>query len=356
MSNEFIVPTGRIIKEYLDEYNISQKELAARLGMSQKHISNLLNSKSRLTEEVAIRLESIFKDIPASYWLNLESKYREYIAREEEDEKLRNCDLDSIANKFKFKEVFSGLDWDIVKQAKEMLRILKISDFKNFKTAYSNVLVEFMEDGGDLEPIIVWLNLCEEEIEIQNGKLDDVKYSRKNLVESLLLFKKIALIETADAIIKNCKKICNKVGIYLVINEAITNSKIRGALTTYHDHPAIYLSGRFKTHDHIWFAFMHEIGHLLKHYEMKETIISYEPSIDIKSSEKEEEANEFARNFFIEPYAYRQFIQQHDFTEKGVRIFAANQKVLPGIVVARLQHDKYLEMSQLNQLKNRIIL
>lgn len=92
----------------------------------------IVNGKSRLTEEVAIKLEPIIKNVPASYWLNIESKYREYIAREDIEERLRNSDLKSIADSFKFKEVFKGLDWDIEKQAKEMLKILKISDFNNF--------------------------------------------------------------------------------------------------------------------------------------------------------------------------------------------------------------------------------
>ena len=30
MNTEFIVPTGKIIKEYLEEYGINQKELSAR--------------------------------------------------------------------------------------------------------------------------------------------------------------------------------------------------------------------------------------------------------------------------------------------------------------------------------------
>lgn len=86
---------------------------------------------------------------------------------------------------------------------------------------------------------------------------------------------------------------------------------------------------------------------------MKETIISFENDKDVNSTEKEEEANEFARNFFIELNVYKQFLQQNDFSEKEIRKFASGQNVLPGIVVARLQHDKYIEMSQLNYLKNK---
>lgn len=83
MSNEFLVPTGNIIKEYLEEYGISQKDLSARIGMSEKHISNVINSNARLTEEFALKLEKILMGVPASYWLNYEAKYREQLARQE---------------------------------------------------------------------------------------------------------------------------------------------------------------------------------------------------------------------------------------------------------------------------------
>ena len=84
-NKEFIVPVGSVIKEYLEEYGISQKELAVRLGMSEKHVSNFMNAKSRLTEEVAIKLESVIPDVKAGYWLNYESRYREYLARRKMD-------------------------------------------------------------------------------------------------------------------------------------------------------------------------------------------------------------------------------------------------------------------------------
>ena len=51
MSNEFLVPTGKIIKEYIKEYGITQKELSKRIGISEKHISHLFNGDNRLTEE-----------------------------------------------------------------------------------------------------------------------------------------------------------------------------------------------------------------------------------------------------------------------------------------------------------------
>jgi len=351
MNTEFIVPSGRIIKEYLDEYGINQKELSTRIGMSEKHISNFLNGKTRLTEDFALKLEKVLVGIPASYWLNYETKYREKLAREKEKYHISKYDLVSIAKKFKFKEVFAGLSLSLTEQAIEMLKLLKISDFSNFDSVYSNLLAyNFMEDGGEKESIVVWLKLCESEIEIQNNVLDDIKYKKKELKSNLNKFKLIANNSNLDSSINSCRKLCNRLGIYLVFCESITNSKVRGALTTYKDHPAIYLSNRFKRHDYIWFAFIHEIAHLLLHYTKNETIISFD-DLDDATNDKEQEANEFARDFFINPEDYREFIKQNEFTKEKIVQFAIKQNVQPGIAVARLQHDGHIGYDKFSYLR-----
>lgn len=351
VSNEIIVPTGKIIKNYLSENDINQKELSARIGISEKHISNIINGNSRLTEEFALKLEKVLLGVPASYWLNYEMKYREKIARDLESTKFDLVSLEKIATRFKFKEVFSGLDLTLLEQALEMLKLLKISDFKYFESAYANLSVDFMEDGGEKEAIAIWLNLCEAEILIQNSDLEDIKYSQKELENSLEKFKLLAFNSATNLSLKSCVKLCNKLGIYLVVCGAIKNSKVRGALTNYKDHPTIYISGRFKSHDNIWFALMHEIGHLIKHYDKKEIIISFEDS-EKNINKREEEANEFARNFFINPNDYIKFINKKEFTLETINEFARQQNVLPGIVTARLQHDNLLDYDRYNFLKN----
>lgn len=349
MRNEFIVPTGKIVKEYLDEYNVTQKDLSARIGMSEKHISNVLNGNNRLTEDFALKLEKVIQGVPASYWLNYESKYRESLARQEELLSLDNQDIKEISKKFHFKETFAGLNLSIFEQAIQMLKLLKISNFTNFDTAYKNLAVDFMEDGGEKESIAIWLNLCESEIECQNSDIDGIPYSEKNLEKSLAKFKLLSCNDNTSLSINSCRKLCNKLGIYLVFHEPITNSKVRGALTTYKYHPAIYLSGRFKTHDNIWFAFIHEIGHLLMHYNKKDIIVSF----DDDPSNKETSANAFARDFFVDPNNYKEFvnINKGSFTEESIRQFAKSQETIPIMVVAMLKHDGIVGYDKFSWIK-----
>ena len=46
MGNVLLVPTGSIIKDYLEEYGITQKDLAERINRSEPHISNMLKGKT----------------------------------------------------------------------------------------------------------------------------------------------------------------------------------------------------------------------------------------------------------------------------------------------------------------------
>lgn len=338
MSGNFLVPTGSIIKEYLEEYGITQKELAERIDSSEKHISNVLKGNNRLTEEFALKLEKVLTNVQASYWLNYEAKYREQLAREEELVKINNWDLKELSRRFRFKEVFKGLELSLAEQALEMLKLLKISDFNSFDGVYGKLAIDFMEDGGEKEAIAIWINMCESEIEIQNEDISDIIYKESNLKQNLAKLKLLSCNNKTDSSINSCRKLFNKLGIYLVFCEPITNSKVRGALTSYKGHPVIYLSGRFKSHAHTWFALVHEIGHLLLHYNKTDIIVSYED--DDNCSRKEQQANQFARDFFVDPMRYNEFSKKTKYTADEIRKFAKEQKVFPEFVVAILRHDE----------------
>ena len=68
-------PPGATIKEQLNDRGMSQKEFAARMDMSEKHISKLINGDVQLTPETAVKLEMVL-GVPAKFWNNLEAIYR----------------------------------------------------------------------------------------------------------------------------------------------------------------------------------------------------------------------------------------------------------------------------------------
>ncbi len=71
---------GETLAEKLEEMGMGPKEFAVRTGKPEKTISEILNSKSSITPEMAVQFESVTK-IPARFWLNRQRSYDEYMAR-----------------------------------------------------------------------------------------------------------------------------------------------------------------------------------------------------------------------------------------------------------------------------------
>ncbi len=80
-------PPGATIKEQIVDRGMSQKEFAARMDMSEKHISKLINGEVLLTSEMAMRLEMVL-GLPAHFWNNLESIYREKLQLIQEENEM----------------------------------------------------------------------------------------------------------------------------------------------------------------------------------------------------------------------------------------------------------------------------
>ncbi len=95
-------PPGATVREQLDDRGMSQKELASRMDMSEKHISRLINGEVQLTPEVAMRLEMVL-GVPAHFWSNLEAIYREKIVKADA-ENVMDADAE-LAKKYPYNEM-----------------------------------------------------------------------------------------------------------------------------------------------------------------------------------------------------------------------------------------------------------
>ena len=100
--NYIAVPPGAAVKEKLNACGMSQKEFAARMSMSEKHISKLINGDVQLTPDVAMRLEMVLGE-PAGYWNKLEAEYREKIVKAETERAL-GADA-ALADRFPYEEM-----------------------------------------------------------------------------------------------------------------------------------------------------------------------------------------------------------------------------------------------------------
>jgi HTH-type transcriptional regulator/antitoxin HigA len=70
------IPPGEYLAEEIHVRGISQKELAKRMGRPLNAINEIVNGKKAITAETALQLEEVMPEIPARFWLNLETDYQ----------------------------------------------------------------------------------------------------------------------------------------------------------------------------------------------------------------------------------------------------------------------------------------
>ena len=70
------IPPGEYLAEEIESREISQKELARRMGRPANAINEIINGKKAITADTALQIEAVMPEIPARFWLNLETDYQ----------------------------------------------------------------------------------------------------------------------------------------------------------------------------------------------------------------------------------------------------------------------------------------
>ena len=64
-----IHPGEMLLEEFMKPYGMTQTEISQRIGVSRKHISEVVNSRKGISTDVALRLSKLFGTSP-ELWLN----------------------------------------------------------------------------------------------------------------------------------------------------------------------------------------------------------------------------------------------------------------------------------------------
>ena len=73
-----------LLKEVMEYYDVTQSDLAQRIGVSQKNISDILNRKRYLTEVLALRIEKVM-GISSKLLLSLDTNYKLQLAKDDNE-------------------------------------------------------------------------------------------------------------------------------------------------------------------------------------------------------------------------------------------------------------------------------
>src|SRR5690606_30547631 len=80
---EIVAHPGEMVLDYLETFEWSQSDLSRRTGLTAKNISEICNGKAPISTQTSLALEKVFGR-PAHFWINLQVKYDESLARQAE--------------------------------------------------------------------------------------------------------------------------------------------------------------------------------------------------------------------------------------------------------------------------------
>ena len=332
---------GIYLKDYLDFNNISINDFAERVGTTPKNLIDILDGKISISQNMIYNIAFI-SGISVSFIENLESsltvdkKIKRFIDN-------KNITIRNYLNFFNYKEAEERFgikysneknDYDI---AECLLRYLRINDPSLLYKEDNTILYKSKCDKPEL--LALWLERCyrlSQEQVINEYNKDNIDYLVKIIREEAKhnRFNEEYLI----------KEFNNK-GIYLVIEDDLKGSKIRGAFKVLNTKPAIYLTRKHKRIADIYFALLHELAHCKTDYNRakKASIVSF---LDYKSlSDYEIKADKTALNWMIPEEEYKSILKGNNY----------NYEIM-SFLVYRLALDKKISYNSKIYQKYNIII
>jgi HTH-type transcriptional regulator / antitoxin HigA len=324
-------PPSKYIKDFLDERNWTQNDLALILGWQPQDVSSLMNRKKKFTAEVAQQLADAFNnspefwmDIEGNYWTAVESRIALLQVSPNDDIKRRSKLFTNFPTKELQKRGWISKTDNIEELAPQIEDLInrgeKLQSVASFKRTTKDEKLNIPES--------LWLGRTMQLAEM----LPIEKYDEKRLDSLFRLLRKAA--KSSQAVHK-VAELLQRYGIRFVINEKLKNAQIDGAAFWLDDNsPVVALSLRFNNIGSFWFALMHELTHIKYRDRFSLDDLQNSPRNEI-----EDRANNEAAEILVPQVELNWFIKSTApyFSKAKINNFATKLEIHPGIIVGQLQ-------------------
>ncbi|MBK9963535.1 MAG: HigA family addiction module antidote protein [Holophagales bacterium] len=346
---DFVSPPGETLRETIQAWDITQSALAERTGKTLKAINEIVQGKSAITPETALQLERVL-GVPAGFWLNREARYQESRAREaardssaKDEDWARGFPVRAMEKRGWLPNVKGSAE-----RVNALLGFFGVANVEAWNVVWADVAARYRKAKafeGDRKALFAWLRRGE----VLARDVETKHWNAAGLTEALRSIRSLTL-QPFDSALPQAGTLCASFGIVLVVEPELPKARVYGATRWLSPTRAlVQLSLRYRTEDHFWFTFFHEVGHILKHGKKEVFVEDGTPP-----SREEEEVDRFAAEILIPARTLGSFLRTWRRDEASLRRFADEQGIAHGIVVGRLQHDGAIPRSHLNGLRRRI--
>jgi HTH-type transcriptional regulator/antitoxin HigA len=252
---------GYYIREMLNETRMSQDELAKRLATSAKNVSEIVNGKAELTDDMAYRLSMVF-GTSMELWVGLTRAWQQ-----------KKMQILQQKREEREKEYLNRLDYEyweklgVVKKTEntservgELCKYLKIASLETLDK--KDFLVQF-KAAGDIDMIDpVNANAWVQTAINMGNKIETEPFDLRNFNRTIHEILRIGYNENPIPQ-GELQKMLAKCGIAFVMLPYLKRSDVLGAVKWLGKNKAVLaISDTFKSSTEFWDRLFHELGHI----------------------------------------------------------------------------------------------
>lgn len=327
---------GSMLRDYLEYNKISQTDFADRLGISQKHMNEIINDKTSISLELMMAI-SLLTDIDVNLIYYVENKknvYNKLINKYKTDK-----EINKLLNSYYINEM-EKRGWiklkdksSLVQKYLDLVDFLKVKDLDTFNSYVNKrYLFKKKDDSNDIK-ISLWINHCDNMI-----NKEDINTYDSNKFDLILTELRNERIKKYNE--KKIIEILRKYGIILYIEDALKGSKIRGCCKVMVDTPVIYLTRYYKEKSSFYFTLYHELMHIKKDFNMLKN--------KIYINEDEESIDKLALEEMLPGSVYKSILDNYSNRDK----IAKDNKIPLCFLYTRLAKEGIIKYNSNEYLNN----
>lgn len=362
--NDYKTP-GQLLLSLIEKRGWNQRVVAIILGIGEGVINKIVSGHRSVDAETALMFESIFDDVEANDFLELQKTYDLAKARIVAQPDPNRPNRATLFGNLPLTEMIKRrwIDVDDIKDVPKVEAALKkffgvksLSEIEILPHAAKKTQVSIEATEHQLAWIYRVRQIASEMLVAE--------YSEAAVRTALL---KLEVLMASPEQVRNVPRILGECGIRYVISESVGSAKIDGVCFWLNDiSPVIGMTLRYNRIDNFWFVLRHEMEHVLRRHGRERNMIILDAELEGKRAgtgadvpEEERQANAAATDFGISKKMMDKFITRKSpyFKESDLLGFARTYQVHPGIVVGRLQHEtgRYdLFRNHLVKVRNKI--
>ncbi|HUW54974.1 MAG TPA: ImmA/IrrE family metallo-endopeptidase, partial [Rhodanobacter sp.] len=295
-SPDWVEPPGATVASILAIQSIDVQKFAARASISSDVVARLISGDEVIDSELAERL-AVHLGSTARFWMSREKCYRQQLtaAAETNQGDLRDwIRALPVADMVRFGWIKPE---SFRLRAEACLRFFGVPDLQSWDGRYSRLMeqVAFRTSNSfDSNPssVVAWLRFGE----LEAQKIDCAQWNCDQFRQSMNEMRALTRVAAPSEFIPKLQAICARSGVALVVARAPKGCAASGSTRFLSAKKAVLmLSLRYRTDDHFWFSFFHEVGHLVLHG----TNSFFVDGKGLVGSDREREADEFASESLI---------------------------------------------------------